>query len=104
MTSYSKIALHLGQGSDNIGNLRACLKARDWLDSEESGACRMFVDQLDERRLDLFPQLLHDVLPVRKGTIIFTSRDRSLISSKLLLNRFVIDANRMQELDAQELI
>lgn len=26
MTSYSKIALHLGQGSDNIGDLRLVSK------------------------------------------------------------------------------
>ncbi|KAK0672534.1 hypothetical protein QBC41DRAFT_370984 [Cercophora samala] len=104
MTSYSKIALHLGQGSESMDNLQACLKVKDWLDSEESGAWRIFVDELDDWRSDSLQKLLHDILPVRRGAIILTSRDRSLKGGELLRNGFVLDASTMQEDDAKELV
>ncbi|KAL6405239.1 putative ankyrin-repeat containing protein [Ilyonectria robusta] len=98
MNAYSTLACSIHAASDQMDEYRACRSLTDWLDSEESGNWRMIIDNLDE-----WKSLPPDVIPMHRGIILITSRDKRIENSPVIRLGKIVEIDGMSEPEAEEL-
>ena len=97
--SYLKIRQAVGIAGDDE-DLEACLHGvKRWLDSPDSGKWAAVIDNFD----DATDLTLNQYLPLTRGTILFTTRDKRLIGSTAYVGaRYGVEIQSMSDGEATE--
>ncbi|RHZ49492.1 uncharacterized protein CDV56_102722 [Aspergillus thermomutatus] len=104
MADYSDIAVRVGLASATTAQHHAGTLLKEWLDSTKSGNWRMILDASDNWE-EMFAYL-EAFLPIHRGTIVFTSRDRrilDILETKLIHPSFAINVNGMDRDEALDM-